>query len=867
MSGFCILYAVLGATRLIVFFTRFCGHIFGCLIVCLFFQQTIQGTYREFSLYGPIDGMWSVVVAFLLPLTALALTQLKYADDFLTKSIRMFLSDYAAAIVVVLFTILSTALPEYGLHGLPHKVDSHQTFGDSFLVINEMMALPFSARMLAAFPGFSISILFFFDHTVSSQLAQTGDDLIVTKPSTYAYDLMLLGILTACLGLLGFPPVNGVIPQAPLHARALRGLAADHEKRTAASSKEHDSSAEPDSGNCSPRQRRLSMQERGEEWQQGDDDDELPSTVPYMPPTLSRQSSDQRQLLKSPRNPPKSAMAMAPSEIEIAQETARKLLDEKLVLEQRGSNFVQALLCGCLVPAAPITGLLPTSVLWGYFAFMALDAAMANNNLIFRFILFFRSEKSRNEMIEKASWKDIGAGIIDRYTCIQLIILFIIWSMTFWGSDFVWLGIMFPLPIVALLPLRQLLLPWLLGSDNIESLDPMSVGNAANEHGLTLLHAAAWSGNIAFVTQFLEQKHGYDTVDQKLRSPLHCACWSPSEHSFAIARLLIDAGADVNLADKDGATPLLVAAAIDRQDIVRLLVLLGGAELNIQDAEGSTPLMKAIGKGDRKTVSFLLEKGADARLVDVNDISPLHIAAERGKESIVKILIENSNIDIDWVAKNGRTALHLAAKNDRVKVAKLLVAAKAKLDIQDGQQKTPLHASAELKDRGMEMCDLLVKAGADPSIAADGDTALDLMGEQKRLNFLSKWVLEHYQKKDFRKLYKKMEEHHFALWFAVVKVEEPKTNKGAQEFKHLRTFVHDITTIHGWKVAEEAKDAQGRPAIESASKAMRDTMEKVLLWHGRYKLDKKPVAEHNSPTYDLSCILPSPETVKHSSLH
>ena len=90
-----------------------------------------------------------------------------------------------------------------------------------------------------------------------------------------------------------------------------------------------------------------------------------------------------------------------------------------------------------------------------------------------------------------------------------------------------------------------------------------------------------------------------------------------------------------------------------------------------------------------------------------------------------------------------------------------------------------------------------------------------------------------------------MEEHHFALWFAVVKVEEPKTNKGAQEFKHLRAFVHDITTIHGWKVAEEAKDAQGRPAIESTSKAMRDTMEKVLLWHGRYKLDKKPVAEHN----------------------
>ena len=844
MSGFCILYAVLGATRLIVFFTRFCGHIFGCLIVCLFFQQTIQGTYREFALYGPIDGMWSVVVAFLLPLTALALTQLKHANDFLNKSIRMFLSDYAAVIVVVLFTILSTALPAYGLEGLPHKVDSHQTFGDSFRVINEMLALPLSARMLAAFPGLSISILFFFDHTVSSQLAQTGDDLIVTKPSTYAYDLMLLGILTACLGLMGFPPVNGVIPQAPLHARALRGLAADHEKRTKAS-------VEDDSLKNTPRGRSPSMQERGE---LEDDDDEGTATVPFIRPAISRQSSDPKQLsLNSPRKPSKSTITMAAFEIEKEQEVARKLLDEKLVLEQRGSNFVQALLCGCLVPAAPITGLLPTSVLWGYFAFMAADAAMANNNLIFRVILFFRSTDSKQEMIEKSSWKGIDTTIIDRYTCVQLFVLFVIWSMTFWGSNVVWLGIVFPLPIVALLPLRQLVLPWLIGTKDIETLDPMSVGNAANEHGLTLLHAAAWSGNVPFVKQFLEQKHVFDTLDQKRRTPLHCACLSPSENNITIAQLLIDAGAKVNLADKDGATPLSVAAAIPRYEIVKLLVK-KGANLNTRDNDEVTPLMKTIETEAKerkivKMMSFLLENGADARLVDKNGTSALHIAAEKGKESIVKLLIEQGKVDVDCIGKSGRTALHVAAKNNYIKVAKLLLSAQAKLDITDAQGKTPLHASAEL-NCGIDMCDILIRAGADLTITADGNTALDSMGEQKRLSFLSQWVQDHYQKNDMQTLFKMLESHHFALWFAVVNVAEPTSGKGAQEFKTLSQFVQYITIKHGWKVAEEAKDLQGRTALELASKAMRGTMEKVLLWHGRYKLDKKPVAEHNSPTYE-----------------
>ena len=43
---------------------------------------------------------------------------------------------------------------------------------------------------------------------MSSQLAQTGDDIAVNRPPTYAYDLMLLGVITAGLGLFGMPPVS-----------------------------------------------------------------------------------------------------------------------------------------------------------------------------------------------------------------------------------------------------------------------------------------------------------------------------------------------------------------------------------------------------------------------------------------------------------------------------------------------------------------------------------------------------------------------------------------------------------------------------------------------------------------------------------
>ena len=56
------------------------------------------------------------------------------------------------------------------------------------------------------------AVLFYFDHSVSSQLAQTAN-FNLRKPSAYSYDFYLLGSMTLACGLLGIPPVNGVLPQ------------------------------------------------------------------------------------------------------------------------------------------------------------------------------------------------------------------------------------------------------------------------------------------------------------------------------------------------------------------------------------------------------------------------------------------------------------------------------------------------------------------------------------------------------------------------------------------------------------------------------------------------------------------------------
>ena len=66
------------------------------------------------------------------------------------------------------------------------------------------------------------------------------------------------------------------------------------------------------------------------------------------------------------------------------------------VNEQRLSNLLQSLLVGGCVGAMPVIRMIPTSVLWGYFAYMALDS-LPGNQFWERIRLLFITEGRRNK--------------------------------------------------------------------------------------------------------------------------------------------------------------------------------------------------------------------------------------------------------------------------------------------------------------------------------------------------------------------------------------------------------------------------------------------------------------------------------------
>jgi ankyrin repeat protein len=106
----------------------------------------------------------------------------------------------------------------------------------------------------------------------------------------------------------------------------------------------------------------------------------------------------------------------------------------------------------------------------------------------------------------------------------------------------------------------------------------------------------------------------------------------------ATARFLLEHGANPNLRNKAGSTPLHDAALKGTREVIELL-LGHAAEINARDREdGATPLHFAASFGRLDAVKALVEHGADTGLKTGKDSTALQLAAENGFTDVVAFL-------------------------------------------------------------------------------------------------------------------------------------------------------------------------------------------------------------------------------------
>mmetsp|Transcript_8289 Transcript_8289/g.17381 ORF Transcript_8289/g.17381 Transcript_8289/m.17381 type:complete len:654 (+) Transcript_8289:122-2083(+) len=140
-----------------------------------------------------------------------------------TRQIRTVLGSYNTLIAVVLATALSY-LPGVDM-GTLERVDivapwDWRPTADRPWITNPTQGISAKGIFGAIIPGFMFFLLFIIDHNVSSILSQVPK-YNLQKPPAYHWDFLVLGITFLPCALLGLPPGNGLIPQAPLHVRAL----------------------------------------------------------------------------------------------------------------------------------------------------------------------------------------------------------------------------------------------------------------------------------------------------------------------------------------------------------------------------------------------------------------------------------------------------------------------------------------------------------------------------------------------------------------------------------------------------------------------------------------------------------------------
>ena len=151
--------------------------------------------------------------------------------------------------------------------------------------------------------------------------------------------------------------------------------------------------------------------------------------------------------------------------------------------------------------------------------------------------------------------------------------------------------------------------------------------------GCELLRACG-AGDEAKVAQILTSEPRMSTFkDYDGRTALHVAA---SEGRLALVRYLLNLGAQINVSDRWGGSPLDDAMR-HRHDAVQSLLRSSGGRLGVS-GHGEA-LILAASRGDSATVEALLSDGADPTAADYDQRTALHLTCSEGHERVATLLI------------------------------------------------------------------------------------------------------------------------------------------------------------------------------------------------------------------------------------
>ncbi len=208
---------------------------------------------------------------------------------------------------------------------------------------------------------------------------------------------------------------------------------------------------------------------------------------------------------------------------------------------------------------------------------------------------------------------------------------------------------------------------------------------------------AAGQGDLATVKALLALEKDIDDIYETGQTALE---WAASFGRTEVVRLLLEAGANVNIASEGGGSnPLMIAALYSNVDCVRLLLAYGASphfssSPSTEGKGGMTALHNAAVVGSVEVSELLLDAGAEINSVCGGGWTALMWAIYQYKESgsiskrtgkitnhyaVIELLLSR-NADVHWVNEDGSSAFTFAEDDSLTEVMLLLKSAIIKTD-------------------------------------------------------------------------------------------------------------------------------------------------------------------------------------------
>lgn len=238
-----------------------------------------------------------------------------------------------------------------------------------------------------------------------------------------------------------------------------------------------------------------------------------------------------------------------------------------------------------------------------------------------------------------------------------------------------------------------------LGCDvNARSCEEVRNRSSVFQENYTLVHVAVIRHNFEALKMLLNAGANINLPDSYGNTPIHFAC--DGRNSLSLKKILqytkvrdsVISKPDLNVQNSFGETPLMCAVSSQNTDAV-LTLIKGKVSLNAENRMGYTALHCAVLHGTEEVLLALLRAGCATNMPHWPE-TPLHLAASKADETFCDILVEFGANPFELFQKDD-TLLHVAARRCRIELMDFALRAGVSVNSRNSDGHTSLMIAAD----------------------------------------------------------------------------------------------------------------------------------------------------------------------------